>query len=125
MWLGGVAWVGCSIYHKGTQDVHVFAVELGEDAVETGTDSMRAECLESMDRVINSCDGKDPDNLMDWKFGGQWVRGDNTQEVTAMSETRPWPVIQTTRGNCEGWWLNVWSSYVCSSFLAICYPVFL
>lgn len=111
VWRGGIGWIGSATYHKGTPDEHVFAVQLGEDAVAAGTDSLRAECLESMSTIINSCDGNDPTNPMDWKFGGQWVRGDNTWEVTAMADQRPWPPIQTTTGSCVGWYHILYSSY--------------
>lgn len=121
VWRGGIGWIGSTTYHKGTPDEHVFAVQLGQDAVASGEDALRAECLDSMSRIINSCDGNDPNNPMDWKFGGQWVRGDNTWEVTAMADQRPWPPVQSTNGSCDGWYHGVWSSYVGPPFI---FPVF-
>lgn len=89
----------------------MFAVQLEASAANTGTDAIRAECLESFDRIINSCDGNDPANPMDWKFGGTWTRGGNTYEVTAMADYRPWPPVQKADGKCDGWYHGVWSSY--------------
>lgn len=108
---GGKGWIGSATYHKGTPDEHVFAVELGPNANSVGQDKIRAECLDSFDRIINGCDGNDKANPMDWKFGGQWVRGDNTWEITAMADKRPWPPIQKPDGECHGWYHGVWSSY--------------
>jgi hypothetical protein len=98
IWRGGIGYIGSATYHAGTPDEQVFAVQLGDASSASDQDAIRAECLESMDRIINSCDGNDASNPMDWKFGGQWVRGENTWEVTALADYRPWPVIQTPDG---------------------------
>ncbi|KAK9414533.1 putative SGNH hydrolase-type esterase domain-containing protein [Seiridium unicorne] len=108
---GEVGWIGSATYHKGTPDEHVFAVQLEASESLKGSDAIRAECLESFDRLINSCDGNDAANPMDWKFGGQWTRGNNVWEVTAMADYRPWPPVQKADGKCNGWYHGVWSSY--------------
>ena len=103
--------IGSTTYHKGTPDEHIFAVHLGPNGSKADLEKIKAECHDSMDRIINGCDGNDPANPMDWKFGGQWVRGDNTWEVTAMADYRPWPPIKKPDGKCAGWYHGVWSSY--------------
>lgn len=108
---GSVGYIGSATYHKGTPDEHVFAVQLSESASTRSEEDIRSECLESMDRIINSCDGNDPGNPMNWKFGGQWQRDDNYWEVTALADNRPWPVIQEPDGSCKGWYHGYWSSY--------------
>ncbi|KAK2616603.1 hypothetical protein QQS21_000426 [Conoideocrella luteorostrata] len=57
-------------YDEGTPDEVKFSVSYDG----TSTNYGERECEESMYRIINSCDGNDPNNPMDWKFGGEWVR---------------------------------------------------
>lgn len=100
-------WKATNPYHEGTPDEHSFTVQLSDNVADFNED----ECLDSMERIINSCDGNDPSNPMDWKFGGQYVRGEYTYEVTPAADYRPWPPIQKTDGSCKGWWHALWSSY--------------
>jgi hypothetical protein len=109
---GDSGYIGSVTYRAGTPDEHVFAVQLSEAYyLGTAQDQIRRDCKEAMDRVISSCDGNDDANPMNWKFGGQWIKGSNTWEVTATGKNRPWPVIQTIDGKCEGWYHGVWSRY--------------
>lgn len=97
-------------YFSGTVDEVEFWVGFSADA----TDSIEYdadECIDSMDRVINSCDGNDPKNPMDWKFGGEWQRGGWVYRVSPQRTNRPWPVIQSSHGSCEGWYKFLWGSY--------------
>lgn len=73
-------WVGSTTYHAGTPDEQVFAARLtGIDSVrDVDQDALRDECTESLKRIIHGCDGNDKANPMNWKFGGQWRKGDNT-----------------------------------------------
>ncbi|KAL8911338.1 MAG: hypothetical protein Q9171_003465 [Xanthocarpia ochracea] len=87
-------------YHEGTPDEHSFIVELTNAASLFDKD----ECLESFDRIINGCDGSDPENLMNWKFGGRYVRGEYTYEVNVKRDNRPWPPIKEPHGDCKGWY---------------------
>lgn len=48
---------------------------------------------------------------MNWKFGGEYVRGEYTYTLTSMADYRPWPPIQRTGGSCMVWY-HVW----CSSY---------
>lgn len=110
-WRGGIGYLGSATYHLGTPDEQTFAVQLNAETVNMDEQELRDLCLESMQRIVNGCDGGDASNPLDWKFGGQWKRGENTWEVTAMAENRPWPVIQEASGKCEGWYHGYWSSY--------------
>lgn len=100
-------WSASKVYHSGTPDEHKMSVSLTDEVADFNED----ECLDSMSRIINSCDGNDAANPMDWKFGGQYVRGEYTYEVTPAADYRPWPVIQKTDGSCKGWYHALWSSY--------------
>lgn len=104
-------WHYSDTFGEGTPDEVEFEVKLSRDGV--GRSEYEAsECKDSMDRIINGCDGDDPDNPMDWKFGGEWQRGRFVYQVNPKRENRPWPVIQEPWGSCEGWYHGVWSSYV-------------
>ncbi|OJJ97619.1 hypothetical protein ASPACDRAFT_1882247 [Aspergillus aculeatus ATCC 16872] len=65
------------------------------------------------DRVINSCDGNDPEhNPLNWKFGGRWVPGNYIYEVNVMNSfKRPWPVIRAVDGSCRSKYRGLWESY--------------
>lgn len=99
-------WEYKKTYFKDTPDEHQFKISLGD-----AMDYNEKECLDSMDRIINGCDGNDDKNPMDWKFGGQWKRGEYTYEVAPQRDNRPWPVIQKPDGHCKGNWKAAFSSY--------------
>ncbi|KAL8930236.1 MAG: hypothetical protein Q9208_000853 [Pyrenodesmia sp. 3 TL-2023] len=94
-------------YHPGTPDEHSFSVELTSAASQFD----KNECLESFDRIVNGCDGNDPENPMGWKFGGRYVRGEYTYEVNVKRDNRPWPPIKEPRGDCKGWYKVFYSDY--------------
>ncbi|OTB01253.1 hypothetical protein M426DRAFT_64490 [Hypoxylon sp. CI-4A] len=102
-----VGWSATNTYHKGTPDEHSFTVQLSDQVANFN----REECLDSMSRIINSCDGNDQTNPMDWKFGGMWRRGEYTYEVNPAADYRPFPVIQKTSGKCVGWYHGAYSSF--------------
>ncbi|KAL2133777.1 hypothetical protein VTI74DRAFT_1714 [Chaetomium olivicolor] len=104
-------WTYSQSYAKGTPDETEFKVTLSKDG--TGSDTFsKSECKDSIDRIINSCDGNDAYNPLDWKFGGEWQRGRFTYQVNPSRENRPWPVPKERSGSCKGWYHGVWSSYV-------------
>lgn len=75
------------------------------------TDFNKDECLDSMSRIINGCDGNDDNNPLDWKFGGKWQRGEYTYEVAPIRDKRPWPPIKATSGTCGGWYKVFFGAY--------------
>ncbi|KAL7622473.1 hypothetical protein AAE478_007979 [Parahypoxylon ruwenzoriense] len=103
-----VGWKAEKTYHKGTPDEHTLRVQLSEEVA----DFNENECLDSMDRIINGCDGNDPKNPMNWKFGGRWVRGEYTYEVEPTADYRPQnPIIQRPSGSCHGDYYVTFSGY--------------
>ncbi|RAL14760.1 SGNH/GDSL hydrolase family protein [Aspergillus homomorphus CBS 101889] len=94
-------------FNYQTPDTHWFRLTLRNGAVFD-----KQQCLDSFDRVINSCDGNDPENPLNWKFGGRWVRGNYIYEVgVSNSFKRPWPVIKAVDGSCRGKYKFIFSDY--------------
>lgn len=62
-----------------------------------------------MDRIINSCDGNDPDNPMNWKFGGELQRGSYTYQINPKRERK---LHKRTDGRCQSKWKFAASGYV-------------
>lgn len=97
-------------YWSGTPDETTFYVSVVAGV--SGSIAYDAdECIDSMSRIINGCDGNDPDNPMDWKFGGEYQRGDWLYRVSPQRDNRPWPVIQAASGSCKGWYKGIYSEY--------------
>ncbi|OJJ42538.1 hypothetical protein ASPZODRAFT_76607 [Penicilliopsis zonata CBS 506.65] len=104
---GQSGWSYSKTYDHGTPDEVQFLISLNI----TSTNYDQNECIESMERIINGCDGNDPNNPMDWKFGGQWIRGDYTYQVNPINTQRAWPIPQSATGTCEGWYHLLFTSY--------------
>lgn len=102
-----VGWKNEVSYHEGTPDEHSFLLQLSNVA----SDFNKDECLESFDRLVNGCDGNDPENPMNWKFGGRYVRGEYTYEINVKRDNRPWPPIKEAHGDCKGWYKVFYSDY--------------
>lgn len=102
-----IGWKAEKTYHEGTPDEHSFLLQLSQD---TG-DWDKADCLKSFDNIINSCDGNDPNNPMNWKFGGRSVHDQYTYEINVKRDNRPWPPIKEPHGYCEGWWKVFFAAY--------------
>jgi hypothetical protein len=102
-----VGWSASNTYNKGTPDEYSISLQLSTNVA----DFNKNECLDSFSRIINGCDGNDPMNPMDWKFGGEYKRGEYTYTLTPAADNRPWPPIQKTGGSCKGWYHGFWSSY--------------
>ncbi|KAI0120978.1 hypothetical protein BJ170DRAFT_645819 [Xylariales sp. AK1849] len=68
---GQNGWSYTSTYDNGTPDEHNFLVSLAD----ASTLLVKNECIASLDRIINSCDGNDPGNPLE-KFGNEWVRSE-------------------------------------------------
>lgn len=96
---GSVAWCNARSFHQGTPDEHEFLVETSDYASEYNQE----ECLESMERIINGCDGNDPENPRNWKFGGTWKRDEYRYTVSIKRDDRPWPAKEVD-GTCHGWY---------------------
>lgn len=62
-------------------------------------------------RIIHGCDGNDANNALNWKFGGQRIKGEYTYEINRARTNRPWPPITQRSGDCLGWYKPGWSEY--------------
>ncbi|PYI10812.1 SGNH hydrolase [Aspergillus sclerotiicarbonarius CBS 121057] len=95
-------------FNTNTPDTHYFSITLSNDA----THYDQAHCMESFERIITSCDGNDPENPMNWKFGGRWTRGSYTYELNIQSSfKRPWPPTKKVGGSCDGTYKGLFSRY--------------
>ncbi|KZL71568.1 hypothetical protein CI238_12144 [Colletotrichum incanum] len=99
-----VNWKVEETYYKGTPEEVQFVIQLSNDA--SSFDSKL--CKESFDRIINSCDGNDPKNPLNWKFGGKYKRGSYTYEINPKKDRK---LYTRTDGSCQGWYKVLWSSY--------------
>ncbi|KAK2594664.1 hypothetical protein QQS21_007640 [Conoideocrella luteorostrata] len=91
-------------YDEGTPDEHWFHIGLSDSA----GDFDKGECIESMKALIHNCD---TNSKMNWKFGGQYVRGEHTYEVNIKRHNRPYPPPNEAVGRCEGWYKVFFGSY--------------
>lgn len=62
----GVNWKFVKTYHKGMPEKARLVIQLSNGASE-----FNKECLSSFDKIINSCDGNDPKNPLNFKLGGR------------------------------------------------------
>lgn len=92
-----VGWKREHTYFEGTPDEHTFVLQLSEDVGDFNKDN----CVDSFKRIVNGCDGNDPKNPLNWKFGGRWRRDDYTYEINVKRDNRPWP-LKKTHGKCNG-----------------------
>lgn len=99
-----VNWRFAKTYHPGTPEEVEFVLQLSKGAATYD----KAACLESLDRVINSCDGNDPENPMNWKFGGKWVRGGYSWEIHPKKDRE---LHKRPDGSCQGWYKWALSAY--------------
>lgn len=100
-------WVQRKTYDAGTPDEHEMVVQLGQGAVAFN----KSQCLDSLSRIINGCDGNDPDhNPLDFKFGGSYVRdeGRYTYEVNPKYDRT---LVKATTGDCQGNYKFLFGSY--------------
>ena len=95
-----VNWRFAKTYHPGTPEEVEFVLQLSNNAATYD----KAACLESLDRLINSCDGNNPENPMNWKFGGKWVRGGYSWEIHPKKNCTSGPTGRAragTSGSCR------------------------
>jgi Alpha-galactosyl-binding fungal lectin len=102
-----VGWRWEKTYFKDTPDEHSFVLQLSDRTA----DFNKGECVESFERIINGCDGGDPENPLNWKFGGKWRKGEYSYELNIKRDNRPWPMIKATHGSCNGNWAPLLSHY--------------
>lgn len=101
-----VNWRYDKTYYSGTPSEVQFSVRLDNGASKFD----EAQCVSAMNRIINSCDGNEPNNPMNWKFGGSYQLGSYTYDITP-KKNRPMPEFTRTNGDCQGWYKVFFSSY--------------
>ncbi|KAM0322464.1 hypothetical protein ACHAQA_009533 [Verticillium albo-atrum] len=92
-------------YYEGTPEEFELRIKLSNGAFEFD----RKLCLESFDRLINSCDGDDPGNPMNWKFGGEWKRGSYLYQINPKKKRE---LLKRSDGRCHSWWKGSHSHYM-------------
>ncbi|KAH6684920.1 SGNH hydrolase-type esterase domain-containing protein [Plectosphaerella plurivora] len=102
-----INWDYSAKYDEGTPEEHEYLVQMQNGASEFDED----ECIESMKKLIHSCDTSD--NPMNWKQGGRYTRasGDVVYELNPRRNNRPWPPPKKAYGRCEGWYKLILSAY--------------
>lgn len=99
-----INWKASETYHAGTPDEHTFVLELSEGS----SSYSKEQCLETFDRIINSCDGSDPNNPLNFEYGGSWVRGNYRYELNPKMNRK---MTKTRTGTCRGWWSVFFTRY--------------
>ncbi|KAF9876848.1 hypothetical protein CkaCkLH20_05694 [Colletotrichum karsti] len=99
-----INWKWEKTYYADTPDEHTISLELFDGASEFDKNL----CLESLDRIINSCDGNDPKNPLNFKYGGRWVRGNYNYHINPKKDRT---MITKRDGTCRGWWKFFFVSY--------------
>ncbi|KXJ88348.1 SGNH hydrolase-type esterase domain-containing protein [Microdochium bolleyi] len=99
-----INWDKSVTYHEGTPDEHTFALQLSDGASKFDKD----QCIESFDKIINSCDGGDSNNPLNFKFGGSWVRGGYSYQLNPKMSRK---MVQKRSGTCRGWWSLFFTGY--------------
>ncbi|KAI2615686.1 hypothetical protein GGR54DRAFT_264601 [Hypoxylon sp. NC1633] len=81
------------IYNGGTR----YEVHLGIDWPQDIdiSDNMEADCKASMTQIMDNCDGNDPGNPLDWKYGGHLGNGAVQYDII------PWVDQGYTPGECS------------------------
>ncbi|KAJ4165706.1 hypothetical protein LMH87_007327 [Akanthomyces muscarius] len=100
-------WTKKQKYYEGTLDEHEYVLSLEVPAQKYD----KQQCLDSMERIIHGCDGSDPENPMNWKFGGKWKRDEYTYEVNIKRDNRPWPAPKEADGWCKGKYKFLFSDF--------------
>ena len=101
---GNIDWGRKQIYHKDTPDEFEVSFSFSTGAILFN----KARCLESYARIIHGCDGNNPANPLNYKFGGVWKRGEETYTITPK---RSRTMHTHTDGACRGHDKGLWVAY--------------
>ena len=92
-------------YKQGTPDETEFVFRASDLTKEFD----KEDCKNGLPKkIIHGCDANDPDNPMNWKWGGRYKKG----EWTPTREGRAWPAPKEVRGWCGGRYHLVCSDYI-------------
>lgn len=94
-------------YNEDTLDSANFTITKDAGAVDLTSEA----CNQAVNRLLDSCDGNDDNNPMNWKFGGKYINGAYTYNIQPTREKRPFPVPKEPSAKCEGSYKFVLTRY--------------
>jgi hypothetical protein len=100
-------WKYSKTYNSGTVDENTFLIQLSNGA----TTFNEGQCNKAVNQILDGCDGNDPSNPMNWKFGGQLVEGSYTYSISMTRTNRPFPVPKQPSQTCTSWYKLLWDQY--------------
>lgn len=100
-------WSFSKTYNKKTLDEATFSVSLDAES----SDLDEKSCNAAVNRILDGCDGNDPENPMNWKFGGKYDTGGYTYSIAPQRKNRPFPVLKKPIGKCQGWYRWLYTRY--------------
>lgn len=92
-------WKHSKTYNSGTVDENAFLIQLSNGA----TTFDEVQCNKAVNQILDGCDGNDPSNPLNWKFGGQLVEGSYTYSISMTRTNRPFPVPKQPSQTCTSW----------------------
>ncbi|KAF3384737.1 Lipase 1 [Penicillium rolfsii] len=93
-------------FNSGTPDESIWTVTLGDGAVSLD----ETTCNAAVNRILDGCDGNDPKNPMNWKYGGKYVNSGFTYNITMTRINRP-PAPTAPTSDCSGAYKAVLTRY--------------
>lgn len=94
-------------FNEGTPDESVFTVTMDSGASELD----EGACNTAINRILDGCDGNDPKNPMNWKFGGNYINGGFTYNIAMARDNRPFPPPTEPSAKCQGKYKVVLTRY--------------
>jgi len=101
-------WEASHTFHEKTPDETEFKIKVSSG--DTAFD--RNDCVKKMRSISDNCDGNDPNNPLNFKFGGEFVSGYSTYTIQPKWQGRNWPATTKIYGHCEGWYHGYWSNFM-------------
>lgn len=91
-------------FKNDTYEEHDFSIKLDNGA----KDFDKQDCLDTFEKLINSCDTDEGSNPMHWKSGGRYTKGDYTYEINPR-----WyrPFRTKADGECNSHYKFLYSDY--------------
>lgn len=100
-------WSYTKTYDVGTPDENYFTVQLLPGALGFSQDA----CNSAVNKLLDGCDGGDPANPLNWKFGGENVQSLYKYTIGIHRHNRPFPFPPRPIQSCHGQYYGVLSAY--------------
>lgn len=100
-------WQFSKSYYDGTPDSSAWKVQLQNG----GTSVTFAQCHDAVNEILNGCDGNDPKNPMNWKFGGSLETETVIFSITPTRTGRVMPPYTTPIVACDAWYKVFYDSW--------------